>query len=89
MTSEAPDLLPAIDGVAGMLNDLGGQVLAHAPQLQHLTSAQQNTPAGNAAGHAKNLRGWVVALVDEYGLHAQIGPPDRQVPSPADSAEYA
>ena len=36
-----------------------------------------NAQAGNAAAHAKDLRGWVETLVDEYGLHAQIGPPDR------------
>jgi len=77
VTAEAPDPWPAIDELANMLNDLAGQVLTHTTQLQHLTPAQQNPQAGNAAAHAKDLRGWVEALVDEYGLHAQIGPPDR------------
>ena len=72
-----PDPWPAINELASMLNDLAGQVLTHTTQLQHLTRAQQNPPAGNAATHAKELRGWVEALVHEYGLHAQIGPPDR------------
>jgi hypothetical protein len=77
VTSEAPDPWPAIDELASMLNDLAGQVLTHTTQLQHLTPTRQNTQAGNAAAHAKELRAWMDALVDEYGLHAQIGPPDR------------
>jgi len=77
VTVEVPDPWPAIDELASMLNDLAGQVLTHTTQLQHLTPAQQVTPAGNAAAHAKELRIWVQELVDEYGLHSQIGPPDR------------
>jgi len=77
VTAEVPDPWPAIDELASMLNDLAGQVLGHTTQLHQLTPAQQNAPGGNAAAHAKELRGWVEALVDEYGLHAQIGPPDR------------
>jgi hypothetical protein len=77
VTDGSPDPWPAIDELASMLNDLAGQVLTHTTQLQHLTPVQQNTPAGNATAHAKELRRWVEALVDEYGLHAQIGPPDR------------
>jgi hypothetical protein len=77
MNNTGPDPWPALDELASMLNDLAGQVLTHTTQLQHLTPAQQNAQAGNAAAHAKDLRAWVEALVDEYGLHAQIGPPDR------------
>lgn len=72
-----PDPWPAIDELATMLNDLAGQVLAHTKQLGQLNPAQPGAQAGNAATHATDLRDWVEALVDEYGLHAQIGPPDR------------
>jgi hypothetical protein len=41
------------------------------------TPAQQNARTDTAAAHATDLRAWVEALVVEYGLHAQIGPPDR------------
>ncbi|HET9650215.1 MAG TPA: hypothetical protein VFP34_18570 [Microlunatus sp.] len=77
MNNTGPDPWPALDELASMLNDLAGQVLAHTKQFQQLTPAQHHSNAGNADAHAEALRAWVEALVDEYGLHAQIGPPDR------------
>jgi hypothetical protein len=76
MTSPAPDPWPAIDELAGMLNDLAGQVAAHTTQLGQ-PSGQPSARGGTAAAHAQDLRAWVQTLVEEYGLHAQIGPPER------------
>ena len=58
-----------------MINDLAGTVVAHTKQLQQLTP--KPAPAGNAEDHAADLRAWVQALVEEYGLHGLIGPPER------------
>ena len=68
------DPWPAIDELASMLNDVATQVLAHGKRLEKLDPAQ---PSGPATHHQNSLRAWVQALVDEYGLHAQIGPPER------------
>ncbi len=69
------DPWPAIDELAGMVNDLTNTVVAHTKQLQQ--SAPPAPAAGNAGQHAADLRAWVEALVDEYGLHSIIGPPER------------
>ena len=43
-------------------------------RLDSNTSPPHSDPAaGNGAAHAKDLRRWLEALVDEHGLHAQIG----------------
>ena len=75
MTTTTPDPWPALDELATMINDLAGTVVAHTKQLQQLTP--KSAPAGTAKDHAGDLRAWVQALVDEYGLHGQIGPPKR------------
>jgi hypothetical protein len=69
--TETPDPWPAIDAMASMINDLASTVVAHTKQLQ------QTSPTAPTAGSAADLRKWVQALVDEYGLHALIGPPER------------
>lgn len=69
------DPWPAIDELAGMVNDLTNTVVTHTKQLQKL--ALPAPVAGNADQHAADLRAWVEALVDEYGLHGTIGPPER------------
>lgn len=75
-TPPDPDPWPALDELASMINDLATQVLAHTKQLDRL-ARQKPSPAGTADTHAADLRVWVEALVDGYGLHAQIGPPSR------------
>lgn len=73
--AETPDPWPAIDAMASMINDLASTVATHTKQLQQ---ASPKAPlAGIAATHAADLRVWVQALVDEYGLHGLIGPPER------------
>ena len=73
--TSAPDPWPALDALANMINDLAGTVVAHTKQLQQLTP--KSAPAGTVEEHAGDLRAWVQALVEEYGLHGQIGPPER------------
>lgn len=75
MTTETPDPWPAIDAMASMINDLASTVVAHTKQLQQ--TSPRPSPAGTAADHAPDLRDWVQALVDEYGLQGLIGPPER------------
>lgn len=71
----SPDPWPALDELANMINDLAGTVVAHTKQLQQLTP--KSAPAGTAEERAADLQAWVQALVEEYGLHGQIGPPER------------
>lgn len=75
MTTTTPDPWPALDELASMINDLASTVGAHTKQLQQLTPI--SAPAGTAEDHAGDLRAWVQALVEEYGLHGLIGPPQR------------
>ena len=80
-----PDPWPAIDELARMVNDLTNTAVAHAKQLQ-----QHGPPApvaGNVGPHAADLRAWVEALVEEYGLHGIIGPPERWESLPPVRAE--
>ena len=72
---ETPDPWPAIDAMASMINDLASTVVAHTKQLQQVSS--KAPPSGTAVDHAADLRDWVQALVEEYGLHGVIGPPER------------
>lgn len=75
MTTTTPDPWPALDELASMINDLAGTVVAHTKQLQQF--APKSSPTGTAEDHAGDLRAWVQDLVEEYGLHGQIGPPER------------
>lgn len=75
MTATTPDPWPALDELASMINDLASTAVAHTKQLQQLTPTP--APAGTAEDHARGLRAWVQALVEEYGLHGLIGPPQR------------
>ena len=75
MTTPTPDPWPALDELASMINDIATTVVAHTKQLQQLTP--KPPPVGNPDDHARALRSWVQALVDEYGLHGLIGPSER------------
>ena len=86
--SDATDPWPAIDELANLVNNLASRVAAHTSQLQRLAPPPGGS-GSNAAGvgtgrrpvaehgDADEFRAWVQALVDEYGLNAQIGPPER------------
>ena len=76
-TPPAPDPWPALDELASLINDVATQVLTHTKQLERLTAAAQPGKTAASAADPADLRGWVEALVAEYGLHAQIGPPER------------
>lgn len=75
MTTTTPDPWPALDELAAMINDLASTVVAHTKQLQQLNPTPG--PPGTAQDHARDLRTWVQNLVEEYGLHGLIGPPER------------
>ncbi|MFP5283815.1 MAG: hypothetical protein ACLGIF_10245 [Actinomycetes bacterium] len=76
-----PDPWPAIDQLASVVNELAGRLGDHTAQLEQL-GGQDSAAGGDgrtAADHGdpEELRAWVQALVDEYGLHAEIGGPER------------
>lgn len=86
--STPTDPWPAIDELANLVNKLASRVGAHTTQLQRLApppGVSGTSTSGDGAnarpvaehGDPDELRAWVQALVDEYGLNAQIGPPER------------
>lgn len=78
MTTSTPDPWPAIDELANMVNDLASAVQAQGQHLQEeATSATKKRGIVPAEVQPEALRTWVEDLVQEYGLHSKIGPPER------------
>lgn len=77
MRAPAPDPWPAIEELAGMLNDLAGQVLAHTKRLQRITLAQPGRHGRLGRGPCRRSADLGRAAGGGAGSHAQVGPPER------------